>query len=77
MKITCCAQDMVPLKARIKVDRPSLADSFKKKFPPDSKVHHWVEVSGTIQFAKTENGEYITVLRVKDGNGITPTDPVY
>ena len=77
MKITCCAQDMVPLKARIKVDRPSLADTFKKKFPPDSKVHHWVEVSGTIQFAKTENGEYITVLRVKDGNGITATDPVY
>ncbi len=76
LKTTCCATDAVPLKARIKVERPSLADAFKKKFPADAKDHHWVQVSGTIQFAKLENGEYITVLRVKDG-GITATDPVY
>ncbi len=73
MKITCCATDAVPLKARIKVDRSSLADAFKTSF----KSHDWVEVSGTIQFAKLENGEYLTVLRVKDGAGITKSAPVY
>ncbi len=77
LKITCCTTDAVPLKARIKVDRPSLADSFKKLFPANAKSHQWVTVSGTIQFAKLESGEYITVLRVKDGNGITATEPVY
>ena len=73
MKITCCATDAVPLKARIKTDRPSLADAFKKNF----KSHDWVEVSGTIQFAKLESGEYLTVLRVKDGAGLAKTAPVY
>ena len=73
MKITCCATDMVPLKARIKVDRASLADALKTKY----KHHAWVEISGTIQFAKMENGEYLAVLRVKDAGGITPTEPVY
>ncbi len=77
LKVTCCATDAVPLKARIKVDRPSLADSFKKLFPANAKNHQWVVVSGTIQFAKLESGEYITVLRIKDPNGITATDPVY
>ena len=77
LKTTCCATDAVPLKARIKVDRPSLADSFKKLFPANAKDHQWVEVSGTIQFAKLESGEYITVLRIKDGNGIIATQPVY
>lgn len=77
LKITCCQTDAVPLKARIKVDRTSLADSFKKQFPADAKDHQWVEVSGVIQFAKMENGEYITVLRVKDAGGIKATEPVY
>ena len=73
MKITCCATDAVPLKAIIKVDRSSLADSFRTKF----KHHDWVEVSGVIQFAKKPNGEYVTVLRIKDGNGIIKSEPVY
>ena len=77
LKITCCTTDAVPLKARIKVDRPSLADSFKRLFPANAKDHQWVEVSGTIQFARLQSGEYITVLRVKDGNGIIATEPVY
>jgi len=77
MKMNCCGPDAVALKARIKVARPSLADSFKKAFPADAKDHQWVEVSGIIQFAKTEKGEYITVLRIKDGNGIIATNPVY
>ena len=73
MKITCCATDAVPLKAIIKVDRPSLADTFKTKF----KHHDWVEVSGVIQFVRKPNGEYITVLRIKDGSGIIPSEQVY
>ncbi len=73
MKITCCATDMVPLKARIKVDRPSLADALKNRFAN----HAWVEVSGTIQFAKLAGGEYMTVLRVKDGSGLAEAAPVY
>jgi len=71
MKITCCATDMVPLRARVVVSSTSLADAIASKF----KDHSWVEVSGTLQFAQDSTGQFISVLRVKDNGGIVGTTP--
>jgi hypothetical protein len=73
LKITCCATDMVPLRARVVVGSASLADAIASKF----KDHSWVEVTGTLQFVKDAQGHYVTVLRVKDNGGITATTPQY
>jgi len=73
LKITCCATDMVPLRARVVVSSASLADAIASKF----KDHSWVEVTGTLQFVKDTTGQYVTVLRVKDNGGITATAPQY
>jgi hypothetical protein len=73
LKITCCATDMVPLRARVVVGSASLADAIASKY----KDHSWVEVTGTLQFAKDSQGQFITVLRVKDNGGITAATPQY
>lgn len=72
LKMTCCAADMVPLKARIVASRPSIAAAISNRH----KDFDWVQVSGTIQFAKASSGEYITVIRLKDDGGVIATAPV-
>lgn len=72
LKITCCATDMVPLRARVVVSSTSIADAIANKF----KDHAWVEVTGTLQFVQDSTGQFITVLRVKDKGGIIETAPV-
>lgn len=80
LKMTCCATDMVPLRARVVASSASVADSFARVFKNDKGnevMHPWVKVSGTLQFVEDSTGAFVTVLRVKDLGGITPTMPEY
>ncbi|MGL6097217.1 MAG: hypothetical protein ACRC7O_15645 [Fimbriiglobus sp.] len=66
MKQTCCAADMIPLKARI------LTNSVVIGYQPTA----WVKVTGTVQFVEVPGkNQFLPVLRVKPGSGIEPTAP--
>jgi len=71
LKMTCCAADTIPLKARIKTD-----------FVPDKiQDHGWVRVEGIVQFVAVPNKtypdrkDYIPLIRVTKGDGMVPTQP--
>lgn len=64
MKMTCCAADMIPLKARIVPDF----------VPYNVKPYDWVRVTGILQFVEVPGkSEYLPVLRVKNASGIQTT----
>lgn len=67
MKMTCCAADTIPLKARI-------VTTF---VPYAFKDHDWVEVSGVVQFVEIPGsaGQFLPVLRVSDEKGIQKSTP--
>ena len=61
MKMTCCAADMIPLKARI----------VPEFVPTGVKPFDWVKVTGVIQFVEVPGkNEFIPVLRVDDPRDI-------
>ncbi len=65
-KMTCCAADQIPLKARI-------VASF---VPYAFKFQDWVEVTGVIQFVEDPNTkQYIPVIRVQKESDIKKTAP--
>jgi hypothetical protein len=69
LKMTCCASDAVPLKARI-ITKDNLTGL--SNLTPGA----WVEVVGLIQFRKLANQDsYIPVLQVEDLGHITVSQP--
>jgi uncharacterized repeat protein (TIGR03943 family) len=67
LKMTCCAADMIPLKAEIISD-----DSLGTIANGD-----WREITGVLQFEKSKDkGQYIPVIRTK-ARFITPAKPEY
>lgn len=71
-KQTCCAADMVPLKAKIMVKSDEHGGSLSSKSLED---HQWLEVKGVLQFVKTPNREqFLPVIsaRLRDINPIAP-----
>ena len=70
MKMTCCAADVIPLKARIK-SKIIIPES---QFPNQS----WATVEGVLQFVELpEKNQYLPVIRIGEkGNlGLTPAKP--
>ncbi|MCZ2344453.1 MAG: hypothetical protein LC104_22055 [Bacteroidales bacterium] len=66
MKMTCCAADEIPLKARI------IADFV----PSNVKPFDWIKVTGIMQFAEIPGkNEFLPVLRVKEQQGIQAAKP--
>ena len=66
MKMTCCAADMIPLKAQI-------VPTFT---PYGFKPYDWVQVTGTLQFVEDpKKKQFIPVIRVTDEKGIRTTQP--
>ncbi len=60
MKMTCCAADMIPLKARIKT-------SFATQF----EDYKWVWAQGRLQFVESsDKRQYVPVVRVKNPSGL-------
>src|SRR4029077_11764397 len=55
LKMTCCAADMIPLKARIKT-----------KFATQFGDGEWVWAEGTLQFVETaDKKQFVPVIRVE------------
>ena len=70
LKMTCCAADMIPLKARIKSDIVIPQSQF-----PD---HQWVSVEGQLQFVEIpEKKMFLPVIRIggKAGLGLQKISP--
>ena len=70
LKMTCCAADMIPLKARIKSDIVIPQSQF-----PD---HQWVSVEGQLQFVEIpEKKMFLPVIRIggKGGLGLQKISP--
>jgi hypothetical protein len=70
LKMTCCAADMIPLKARIKSDIVIPQSQF-----PD---HQWVTVEGQLQFVEIpEKKMFLPVIRIggKGGLGLQKAQP--
>ena len=66
MKMTCCAADSIPLKARIISPEPI------ERF----QMRDWVQVEGTLQFLKVAGqDEWMPVIRIDSPNQIQPTEP--
>ena len=70
LKMTCCAADTIPLKARIK----------SKIVIPESQFPYgsWANVEGVLQFVELpEKKQYLPVIRIgEQGNlGLTPAKP--
>lgn len=66
MKMTCCAADEIPLKARIVADF----------VPYNVKPFDWIKVTGIMQFVEIPGkSEFLPVLRVKEQKGIQPAKP--
>lgn len=64
MKMTCCAADMIPLKARIVTSHVPIGFS----------LHDWVEVTGVVQFVEVPGkNQFIPVIRVNDSKGLRKT----
>jgi uncharacterized repeat protein (TIGR03943 family) len=65
LKMNCCAADTIPLKAVIKT---SFATTFND--------HQWVSAEGVLQFVESQDKrQFIPVIKVKDGQGLTPATP--
>ena len=65
LKMTCCAADMIPLKARI---RPKFVTTFRDG--------DWVTAEGVLQFLETsDKKQYIPVIRVEKPEGLTKATP--
>lgn len=61
LKMTCCAADMIPLKARIKT-----------KFATQFKDEEWVWAEGTLQFVETaDKRQFMPVIRVEKPEGMS------
>ncbi len=70
LKMTCCAADMIPLKARIKSEIVIPQSQF-----PD---HQWVTVEGQLQFVEIpEKKMFLPVIRIggKGGLGLQKAQP--
>lgn len=72
LKMTCCAADMIPLKARIKSDVVIPRATFKD--------NDWVSVEGVLQFVevidKQANSTFIPVFRIGEKlDGLQPAAP--
>jgi hypothetical protein len=61
--MTCCYADMRQLKAVIVVNYKNVP-SPKDRLVPSTHNGKWVQVTGMVQFAKRETGEYVTTLVV-------------
>ena len=56
--MTCCAADMIPLKARIKSDIVIPASQFKD--------YDWVTAEGVLQFVEIpDKKQFLPVIRIK------------
>jgi hypothetical protein len=65
MKMTCCAADTIPLKARIKTP-----------FVTQFQDHQWVTAEGVLQFVEVPaQRQYVPVIRVKDAAGLQKAQP--
>ncbi len=65
MKMTCCAADTIPLKARIKTPFVSPIPDFQ-----------WVTAEGVLQYVELPGQkQYIPVIRVKDAAGLQKASP--
>lgn len=72
LKMTCCAADAVPLKARIIVQTDEQGGSLSSKGFTNGA---WVEVTGVMQFVHVpETQQPLLVIRAKLGK-IVPTEP--
>ena len=70
LKMTCCAADMIPLKARIRSDIVIPQSLFRD--------HDWVTVEGQLQFVELpEKKQFLPVLRIggKGGLGLQKAQP--
>jgi len=70
LKMTCCAADMIPLKARIKSDIVIPQSLFRD--------HDWVTVEGQLQFVEIpEKRMFLPVIRIggKSGLGLQKAQP--
>lgn len=62
-KMTCCASDTVPLKAKIIVRNDEAGGSLKSR---NYRDFQWLEVKGVIQFIKMPNhDQYLPVIQAK------------
>jgi hypothetical protein len=65
LKMTCCAADMIPLKARIRT-----------KFVTTYRDSEWVMAEGVLQFVETtDKKQFIPVIRVENQEGLTKATP--
>lgn len=65
MKMTCCAADTIPLKARIKTPFVSQFQDFQ-----------WVTAEGVLQYVEVPGQkQFIPVIRVKQANGLQKANP--
>jgi hypothetical protein len=65
MKMTCCAADTIPLKARIKLP-----------FVSPLQDYQWVTAEGVLQYVQVPGqNQFIPVIRVKDAAGLHPASP--
>lgn len=65
MKMTCCAADTIPLKARIKTP-------FVSQFPD----YQWVIAEGVLQYVEVPGQkQFIPVIRVKNAAGLQKASP--
>lgn len=65
LKMTCCAADMIPLKARIKT-----------KFVTQFSDAEWVWAEGTLQFVETaDKRQFVPVIRVDKPEGLSKATP--
>jgi hypothetical protein len=65
MKMTCCAADTIPLKARIKLPFVTPIQDFQ-----------WVMAEGVLQYVEVPGqNQFIPVIRVKEAAGLQPASP--
>lgn len=65
LKMTCCAADMIPLKARIRT-----------KFVTQFNDGDWVWAEGTLQFVETaDKKQFVPVIRVEKPTGLEKATP--
>ncbi len=73
LKMTCCANDKEPLRARIIAPDASKISAFSQGQP-----YPWVKVSGIISefvFSRS-TGEYVAIIKIDDKGGVEATEPV-
>ena len=72
LKMTCCANDKEPLRARILVPEDSMISAYAQLAYP------WVQVNGIIsEFVKSpKTGEWVAIIRIDRNDGVNPTEPI-